>query len=158
MIRAVLDTNVLVSAVIARGVPNDLVATSRRGAFVNVSSPYIIEDFRRVMTAKLGLDTAEVDRVALAIARTAEMVPVFDASRPWCGDMGDNPVIETAVQGGASHLVTGDRRLLTARVETVEFITPADFALLVGSKRLLGWCATLRPALSSGRGEIPHRR
>lgn len=126
-----LDTNVLVSAVIASGVPSDLVAVSRRGAFANVSSPYIIEEFRRVMCAKLGLDPAEVDRVALAIARAAEMVPVFEASRLWCEDAGDNPVVETAVRGEASHLVTGDRRLLMARVESLDIVTPAEFAELL---------------------------
>lgn len=131
MIRAVLDTNVLVSAVIAHGVPSDLVAASRRGTFANVSSPYIIDEFRRVMTVKLGLDGTDVDRLALAIGRSSEMVPVFAASRLWCEDASDNPVIETAVRGGASHLVTGDRRLLMVRVESLEIVMPSAFTALL---------------------------
>jgi len=135
VIRAVLDTNVLISAIIADGVPSQLVASARRGEFAAVCSPYIIDELRRVMTAKLGFDAEEVDRIALAIARSSQMVPVFEASGRWCDDLADDAIIETALRGDADYLVTGDRRLLGACVErpgTLAMVTAGEFARFLG--------------------------
>lgn len=128
MIRAVLDTNVLISAVISDGMPNRLVAAGRRGTFEAVCSPYIIDEFRRIMVGKLGMDSGDVDRIALAIARASVMTPVFEASDSWCDDDADDAVIETALRGRATYLVTGDRRLLQVRVEGLTVVTVAQFA------------------------------
>jgi putative PIN family toxin of toxin-antitoxin system len=132
VIRAVVDTNVLISAVLAPGLPGDVVAAGRAGRYHPVTSPYIIEEFRRVMVRRLDLESADVDRIALAIARSAEVVPVFEASRAWCGDPADDAVIETALRGEASHIVTGDRRLRATEMDSVEFVTPKEFLELLG--------------------------
>ena len=134
MIRAVLDTNILISAIIADGLPSRLVASVRRGEFVAVCSPYIIDELRRVMTEELGFDAEEVDRIALAIARASEMVPVFEASGQWCEDAADDAIIETALRGGAGYVVTGDRRLLGVCGEKsggVAIVTMGEFAVRV---------------------------
>lgn len=127
MIRAVVDTNVLISAVIGTGVPRELVAAGRAGRFLIVSSPYLIEEFRRIMIGKMALDREQVDRIAFAIARAAEVVPVFEATRQWCSDRADDAVVETAIHGGATHVITGDRRLARCSVAALEFTTPAAF-------------------------------
>ena len=134
MIRAVLDTNILISAVISDGIPARLVASARRGGFVAVCSPYIIDEMRRVMTGKLGFDAEEVDRIALAIARGSQMVSVFEASDRWCDDPADDAIIETALRGEADYIVTGDRQLLEVCVEghgAVAIVTAGEFVGLV---------------------------
>lgn len=131
MIKAVVDANVLISALIGTGVPRDLVTAGRSGRFRIVTSPYIVEEFRRVMIGKLGMDRAQVDRIAYAIARSAQVVPVFEAAREWCGDRADDAIVETAIVGDASHIVTGDRRLRECSVAAVEFVGPADFLELL---------------------------
>ncbi|MRR13568.1 putative toxin-antitoxin system toxin component, PIN family [bacterium] len=127
MIRAVLDTNILVSAALSRGAPYEAVIAARAGRFEQVCSPYIIEELRRVMTDKLGFELVELERLTLAIARKSVMVPVFEASRHWCSDGADDAVVETALRGVATHLVTGDRRLLQTEVELIEIVTAQEF-------------------------------
>lgn len=135
MIRAVLDTNILISAIIADGLPSRLISSARRGEFVAVCSPYIIDELWRVMTDKLGFDAEEVDRIALAIAHASEMVPVFEATGRWCEDAADDAIIETALRGGAGYVVAGDRRLLGVCGEKsagVAVVTAGEFAGRVG--------------------------
>lgn len=131
MIRAVVDTNVLISAVIGTGAPCDVVTAGRCGRFRIVTSPYIVEEFRRVMVGKLGLDREQVDRIAYTIARSAEVVPVFEAARVSCSDRADDAIIDTAIVGDASYIVTGDRRLRACSVAAVEFVGPAEFLALL---------------------------
>ena len=141
MIRAALDTNILISAIISDGVPSQLVASARRGEFVAVCSPYIIDELRRVMTGKLGFDAEEVDRIALAIARGSQMVPVFEASGTWREDAADDAIIETALRGDAAYVVTGDRRLLGVRIggpPCVVVVTAGEFAELVEGRAQSG--------------------
>lgn len=132
MIRAVLDTNIIVSAAIADGTPAALMRAARRGAYELVSSAYILEEARRVLVGKLGFTAGDVDPVLLAVAATAsDLVPVTRATREWCGDPGDDAVIETALVGRAGFLVTGDRLLLATNVEGTRRITAVEFAALL---------------------------
>ena len=103
---------------------------------MTVTIPYEVVDelLRRVMTGKLGFDAEEVDRIALAIARASEMVPVFEASGTWCEDAADDTIIETALRGGAAYVVTGDRRLLRVCGEGpggVAIVTAGEFAAVI---------------------------
>jgi len=134
VIRALLDTNVLISAVIGTGLPRDIVVAGRTGRFRAVSSPYVVEEFRRVTVGKFEFDAPEVDRIAYAIARSCDVVPVFDSSTRWCSDRADDAVIETAMQGRASFIVTGDRHLLRCEVGALEFVTPAQFAQILAAQ------------------------
>lgn len=133
MIRAVIDTNVLISSVIGQGSPRQVVIEGRRGAFEPVCSPYIINEFRLVMQAKFHLEVEQVEKIAFAIARSSVVVPVFEASQQWCSDPADDAVVETAIMGMATHIVTGDRRLSATAIDLIEFIDPTAFLRLITS-------------------------
>ena len=129
MIRAVFDTNVLVSSIIGDGVPAQIVKGVRRGVFVLVLSAYILEETRRVMVEKLELDVTEVEAILVRIAGFSEVVPVLGTTQHWCADSTDNPIVETALQGRESMLVTGDKRFLATIGLPVDVITPTEFML-----------------------------
>lgn len=76
-LRAVLDTNVIVSALIAgRGVPAEVYRSAQRGAFRFVSSVPLFDELERVLTVKLGMPSVRAARLRERVARSAELVPL----------------------------------------------------------------------------------
>lgn len=128
MIRAVIDTNVLVSAILTNGVAAAVMRSSRDGRFRHVTSAYILDESRRVLTGKLGLGSVNAERILLQVASAADVFPIFAATRSWCGDPADDAIVETAVRGGADYLVTGDRLLLSAGVDEMRIVSLREFA------------------------------
>jgi hypothetical protein len=119
MQRVVLDTNVLVSATLNPQSPpaaviNALIA--RR--FTLVISQPLVEEYVEVMarpriSRRRNLDVAQVERVRLALLGVPGRVPVRGTMR-LCRDPDDNIVLETAIRGGASALVSRDEDLTRA--------------------------------------------
>jgi predicted nucleic acid-binding protein len=51
---------------------------------------------------------------------------VLASRERWVSDSADDPIVETALQGGAAVVVTGDKRLLDAEVPGVKIVTVAE--------------------------------
>ena len=111
--RLVLDTNVLVSALISPGrQPDRLFQAWRRGDFTLVTCEEQLEEFRRVTRtprlrpyihhAEAGTMVNELRLLGALVSR----LPRVEASP----DPGDNFVLAMAVAGHADYLVTGDKR------------------------------------------------
>lgn len=133
-IRAVLDTNVLVSSEAFGGAPRRVVDAARRGDFTLVLSLHILREFRAVSQAKIGLPRELVSAFIEEMFRLADVLPVLEASASWCDDPADDAVIETALDGRADYLVTGDARLLTTDVPGVRLLTVAEFLRVLGDR------------------------
>jgi putative PIN family toxin of toxin-antitoxin system len=115
--RVVLDTNVLVAALITPHNPPDLVfQTWLAGAFALVTSREQLDEFRRVTRyprVRSLIEPAAAGAMLNALAAVAivlDKLPAVDRSP----DAGDNFVLAMAEAGEADYLVTGDRRDLLA--------------------------------------------
>lgn len=118
-VRAVLDTNVLVSALIFRG---GVTATLRQGWQNNafqplVSQPTAKELIQVLAYPKFKLTPADQEELladylpfCLAIQLPTELPSI-----PECRDPFDRPFLHLALVGQADYLVTGDRDLLSLR-------------------------------------------
>ena len=125
-LRALIDTNVLVSAVIFGGVPGAVVDAVREGAITGVVSLHILGEFREVLTRpRFGVDAALADALAEEIVDFCEVVAVERALGSWSVDADDDPVVEAAIVGRADVVVTGDAHLLKLHVRGLRFMTPA---------------------------------
>jgi putative PIN family toxin of toxin-antitoxin system len=125
--RVVIDTNVLLSAIIADGTPARVVSAARAGAFRSVTSVYVLDELRSVLIRTFDHSSALAEERALAVARFSEVMPVTGSDQVWCTDPADDAVIATALLGRASVIVTGDRKLRRAEVEGLEILTPGEF-------------------------------
>jgi putative PIN family toxin of toxin-antitoxin system len=111
-LRALCDTNVLVSAFIAGGPPSRVIEASIDGRIELVLADPVIDELERVLTVKLGFEPARVrDLTALlldiSVARTgAPTQPV----RAITGDPDDDVVLACGVNAGVQLIVSGDRR------------------------------------------------
>jgi len=125
--KVVIDTNVLVSAVLFGGEPGRVVELARAGSVAGVTSLYILEEFLQALTGpKFGVARDIAEALAVEIAGFTEVLGVDRATRAWVDDTSDDPIIETALRAGATHLVTGDQALLRADVPGLRVVTVAS--------------------------------
>jgi putative PIN family toxin of toxin-antitoxin system len=125
----VLDTNVLLSAIFARGVCQAVLdAVLESAACTLVVSDYILDEFRRVAIEKFRVPEAEAQAAVDFIVRNGELVRPADVAPGVCPDKDDLAVIGTALAGRAGILVTGDRALHELReILGVRIVSPREF-------------------------------
>jgi len=139
MIRAVLDANVLISALInPQGAPAQIIDAWRDNIIAVVTNEAIIAEFAAALTYKklsrYGFQPQEIQQLILGLCEFAVMTPgnleIGAASR----DPKDDNLLACAIEGGADYLVTGDNDLLALHsYEEVVIINPADFLeILIG--------------------------
>lgn len=113
MLRIVLDTNVIVSAIISDGKPRQLFLKGIEGQFSIVTSDLMLKELVRVLRRpKFKTSQSEIRRISRALLSSAEVVDVKSKLEVVKEDLKDNMVIETAYDGNADLIVTGDRHLL----------------------------------------------
>lgn len=120
-VRVVLDTNVVLSALVFRGGAAGLVRQAwQRGLIVPLVSAFTVQELVRVLAyPKFRLSKAEQEELLadfLPYAQTVRMSqppPVV----PECRDAMDLPFLQLAVAGQAQVLVSGDRDLLAIAAE-----------------------------------------
>jgi putative PIN family toxin of toxin-antitoxin system len=130
--RAVLDTNILCSALLTPGGLTDrLYHAWREGRFELLTSEEQLEEFRRVTRyphlrpfiepAAAGAMHNELRRLAVLVGK----LPAVDASR----DPGDNFMLPIAQAGEADVLVTGDKHDLLSlkKFERTRIVTARQF-------------------------------
>lgn len=128
--KVVLDTDVLVSALLFRGRLAPLVGLWQGGAIVPVISRETFDEFRAVLEYPRFALTAEEIRAIIEdeILPFFEVVEIAAKVEGVCRDPHDDKFLAAAVNGGATFLVTGDRDLLVLeRFQDVEIITPREF-------------------------------
>lgn len=130
MIRAVLDTNILISALLFTGPPSRLVPALQAARFRPVVSAEILEEYLRVLAyPKFELAAAEIrgliEEELLPYVETARVKPSTVRS---LRDPDDAKFITCALVADVRWVVSGDADLLTLhRVESVEIVSVTTF-------------------------------
>ena len=110
---AVVDTSVLVSAFLNPvGFPSQVLAAAKRERFTLVTSAPLLEELREVLSRPRlmrvrGTTLADADAFVQDIAEVANQVPV-SGTLQLCRDPDDDVLLETAIVGGATHIVSRD--------------------------------------------------
>lgn len=137
--RAVLDTNVVISATLIEGGNEDRILRAwQRGAFQLVLSPQILEEMGRVLFSERirkfrWMDDADVVALLQILAAESVLVPgrlKVKASR----DPADDKFLAAAVEGKTEYVVTGDKDLLVLKAyRRVEIVTPGRFVRILAT-------------------------
>lgn len=134
MIRAVLDTNVLVSALLFTGPPSRLVPAWQAGRLKPVISADVLEEYIRVLSyPKFKLAEREIHSLIeedlLPFVDTVQTRPI---SAPNLRDPDDMKLLACARAARVHWLVSGDDDLLSLRkFESIEIVSVSTFLNLL---------------------------
>ena len=134
--KALFDTNVLVSAFVTEGLCARLLIRANRREFKLFMSPPIRREFEKALEIKIGLSPEEIRAALLLLDETAKNedpakrnIRVSGA----CRDESDHAILEAALACGAEFIVTGDRDLLElGKFRGIRIVNPREFELLFG--------------------------
>lgn len=118
MINIVLDTNVLISALIKSGKPRALVFGLVRKRAQLILSRDILEEFAEVAgdpIIRKYVDEDEVIRFLRAIGSIAKIVRVRSRFKVVKQDPDDDSILRTAYDSRAEYVVSGDEHLLALK-------------------------------------------
>jgi uncharacterized protein len=126
-VKLLLDTNVLVAALIARGTCSDLLEHCVRHQVV-VSSRPLLGELRDVLTRKFRQRAADVRATVRLFGDTFTLVTPASLEAPVCRDPEDDVVLATARSGACAAIVTGDQDLLILDpFGTIRVLAPSAF-------------------------------
>jgi uncharacterized protein len=132
-LRVILDTNVLISALLFRGELSVLVPLWKDGTFIPIFTKETFAEFRSVLAyPKFKLTNDEIDCII-----QEEVLPYFDVAagaQQICGvckDPQDNKFLSCAMAAHAYLIVTGDQAFYELKkFKSVKIISPAMFIKL----------------------------
>jgi len=129
-IRAVIDTSVVVSAVLfPRSIPRQAVNAVRAQARLLISAEAITELNSVLRREKFSKYVPEQERLEFVagLIESAELVDVVDHVEA-CRDSNDDKFLELAVSGKATHVISGDADLLSLNPFCgISVVTPQAF-------------------------------
>ena len=128
--RVVLDTNVIVSALLFTGISSKLVPLWEGGGITALVSRGILEEYLRVLSyPKFKLSEGDIKGLI-----QEELLPYVDVVKPWRRlravdrDPSDDKFVECAVAGKARVIISGDKDLLSiGRYRKILIQSPAQF-------------------------------
>jgi len=131
--RAVLDTNVVISATLIRGGIEDRILRAwQRGVFELVLSPQILDELGRALSyEKLRKFQWMTERQIIALLQTLAQESILVSGRVTVKasrDPEDDKFLAAAIEGEAQYVVSGDRDLLDVKVyRGIRIVRPAVF-------------------------------
>ncbi len=134
-LRVVLDTNVILSALLFGGRLEFIRRAWKRGKLTLLFSEDTLEELVKVLHyPKFALTEEEIDFLLyVEILPYSETVEVkFRVEEEVCRDSDDVKFLECAVSGRADFVVSGDKELLSVgEIEGIKIITPAELKELL---------------------------
>lgn len=125
--RLVLDTNVLITAFVSRGVCHELLEHCQREHRL-VSSPGLLAEFHRTLLGKLKAPEGKARMATDLLRDRSEIVRPVPLPEPVCRDEDDDQVLATALAGDCRCIVTGDEDLLVLEeYGALKILSPSDF-------------------------------
>lgn len=127
MLRVVIDTNIVISALNFGGNPKAVLELARKNRIHNTTTPFIINEVEKVLTQKFGWQM-EVTREVLNdfrgfshVVNPSETIAVISYAP-------DNRILECAVAGRADCIISGDHHLTDLKTYFLNNDTPARVA------------------------------
>ena len=126
----VVDTNVVISGLLFKGVPGRIVALWRTGAITPYASSEILDEYIRVLAyPKFQLSQQEIEYLLYR-----EILPYFETVIPWkdepvlSQDPADDKFIHCALDGSIETIISEDSHLLDlGKYKSICIMHPADF-------------------------------
>ena len=129
--RAVFDTNVVVSALIWRGTPFALLEAAAAGDLLLITSAGLLDELRGVLTrghlaTRLDRHQSSTEKAVALYANLAQILEPSTLPLPVSRDPDDDAVLALAAAARADFIVSGDSDLLVlSTFASIPIVTPA---------------------------------
>lgn len=132
---AVFDTNVLFSGVGWKGPAYQCLELARTGLADGLICEGIAGELADKLSRKLDLSAQDVTETLTDLLSFLRVVAIPHQLKVIAADPDDDMVLECAVVGNATHIVTGDKRHLLplGTYQGIRIVSPAQFRQLVTS-------------------------
>ncbi|MBI4403343.1 MAG: putative toxin-antitoxin system toxin component, PIN family [Deltaproteobacteria bacterium] len=130
MLRAVIDTNVIVSGLLFGGLPFKILRAGFERKFDWLISLHLLQELHRVLSSgKFSLTKREVAVLVSPVLEVIEIIVPQDVIKAVRSCDADNRVLECAVEGACKVIVTGDRQHLLSlgQYRGIEIVQPRVF-------------------------------
>lgn len=138
MIKAVIDTNILISGLISpKASPAKIISLWRERKFILVVSEEIIEELKSALFypkifKKYGLSKSTIGRYLKIIRAFAEMAKPKESVNLIIADTGDNKFLEAALAANVNFIVSGDKHLLgLKKFRGIKIIKAEEFTRII---------------------------
>jgi putative PIN family toxin of toxin-antitoxin system len=133
--KAVLDTNVLISAVISNGIPHELLTMGFAGEYDIVVSVETLSEFRATLLKypdRFHMTPDEVQVEVEAVRYFAVFVDPTEDITAVRDDPDDDKFLEAAIAGNVDYIVSGDSHLLELETfRDVDIVEPRTYSELL---------------------------
>lgn len=128
MIKVCLDSNIIISALLFDGKPEEILLMGSGGDIEIVVSPAILDEIKKNVNKKFNRSEADSKKLIKNITSISKLINpqvkinIINYSP-------DNRILETAVEGNADYIITGDKKHLLPLKEfkDIPIVTPAQF-------------------------------
>jgi len=141
MIRIVIDTNILVSAILtAEGNPAKILKLVLQGKLNLIISPAILEEIRQVLRYPKLVKLMKKNMITLEevytffdkMSKIAVITPGKLDIKAIPDDPSDDMVLSCAVEGEADFIISGDHHLTDLRIfQGIKIVDPAAFLKII---------------------------
>jgi putative PIN family toxin of toxin-antitoxin system len=129
----VFDTNILFSAIGWRGRAYECIEQARLGTAQSITCQEILDELADKLRMKLAFSDDQIPDTLADLLSFTRLVSITNTLTVITDDPDDDKVLECAVLGMATHIVTGDRRHLLplGAYHGISIISAADFLAVV---------------------------
>ncbi len=130
--KAILDTNVLLSAFLTDGTCARILKRARQKNFIFILCEPVLLETKRLLKNKFSLSSGDIKIFTAILIEAADKL-YHPLGRPAsvCRDPDDDIILVCAVETKSDFLVTGDKDLLVLKeYQDAKIISPRDFELL----------------------------
>jgi uncharacterized protein len=134
MILVVFDTNILLSALFSlQGSPFACLALAKQRVVQSVTCQEILDEFREKLENKFSYTPQSAQAAVDEIRQISQLVVITGTLKVVAADPDDDKVIECAVMGNATYIVSGDRRHLLplGSYQNIAIVSANEFLTLV---------------------------
>lgn len=136
MIKAILDTNVIVSAIVFGGKPREVLNLVIEGKVKLFLSKPIVDEVKEILGGrKFRFGNPYVTAIGQELESISEIVYPQKRLRIIKEDPDDDMFIECAVAARADYIISGDKHLLNLlRYDNIKIVNAADFINIAAGK------------------------
>lgn len=128
-VKVVLDTNVIISAVVFGGKPREILNLIINKRIQAVTTPVLLAEFQDVVSKKFPLLAINIKKIDKQIRKQFKIVNPKKTLKI-LKDEPDNRVLEAAIEGNCQYIVTGDKGLVELRkYKNIRILKPDQFIL-----------------------------